>query len=172
MVRCDQAYIYFYFSIALYLGHLQTRFSLKKSIFFSRSKILIENSKNLILKIFKDHKNLCMTDLITMLVLPTNPSPTKTKRMMLSVELVLLVMRVLLSPFSTLMISSSLRFFLLTLEFLKIWNFGKFFWGHSIPFRRWILHFIFSFSFSSAFCSLSEYYDVPNYDEYRFIGTF
>ena len=64
------------------------------------------------------------------------------------------------------------KIFLLTLEFLKIWNFGKFFWGHSIPFRRWILHFIFSFSFSSAFCSLSEYYDVPNYDEYRFIGTF
>ena len=42
MVRCDQAYIYFYFSIALYLGHLQTRFSLKKSIFFHDQKFWLK----------------------------------------------------------------------------------------------------------------------------------
>ena len=53
-----------------------------------------------------------------MLVLPTNPSPTKTKRMMLSVELVLLVTRVLVTffYFDDFVI---FKIFLLTFEFLR-----------------------------------------------------
>ena len=103
-----------------------------------------------------------------MLVLPTNPSPTKTKRMMLSVELVLLVTRVLVTffYFDDFVI---FKIFLLTFEFLRYLKFWNFFWGLSIPFRRWILHFIFTFSFFYFFV-VSQ--NTIEDDEYRFIRTF